>query len=181
MEIKNISERASYVEKENELSLVVVANNDRSKVFNVSLLLTLWLIGGSVVVWNYFGMTDEKTKIMTLVWIAFWLYFTYVMVKALLWLWKGREILKFRNGELFYKKDTSGRGWVSSFPLDKIKNVKAKEQKDGSWLKKFGADYWSTDCDCITFECEEKETAIGYNLNEKEVSKIVFFLKNYRR
>lgn len=181
MEIKNISERASYAEKPEELSVVIIANTDKSKITNVLMILVLWLVGGAVVVWNYFTMKDEKAKIMTLIWIAFWLYFDYIMLKALMWLWKGREILKFRDGELFYKKDTGGRGWVNSFDLNKIRNVKAKEQKSGGWLKKFGADYWSTDCDSIRFECEDKEIAMGFNLNEKEVSKIVFFLKNYRR
>ncbi|HTL81889.1 MAG TPA: hypothetical protein VL651_09310 [Bacteroidia bacterium] len=181
MEIKNISDRASYVEKENELSVVIIANTDKTKITNILLLLALWLAGGIVVAVNYFAVKDEKTKMIMLVWIAFWVYFDYIMLKGLLWTWKGREIFKFRDGEMFYKKDTGGRGWVNSYELEKISNVHAHEEKKPNWLKKLGTDYWSTDCDSIRFDYGDKEIAIGYRLSEKELSKMIFLLKNYRR
>lgn len=79
--IESISPRASFTRKEDELSIVISSGADQSKAKIVGAILLLWLIGGGVVISSYFTMTDQRSKVMLLVWLAFWLYFTYVMVK----------------------------------------------------------------------------------------------------
>lgn len=176
-EIQSISDRASYVRKENYLSIVISAAANRKKAAIISVILGLWLIGGATVVWNYFGLTDPKTKIVVIVWIAFWLYFSYIMGKGLLWQWSGKEIIQVRDGKLFYKKDTGGRGWVMNYQSDQVKNLKEYAKKSTGWIERFGGDYWSTDCDSLSFQYEDKEIAFGYKLTERESDKIQKLLK----
>lgn len=175
--IESISPRASFTRKEDELSIVISSGADQSKAKIVGAILLLWLIGGGVVISSYFTMTDQRSKVMLLVWLAFWLYFTYVMAKAFAWHRKGREILKVRGGKFYYKKDTNGRGWVQEYPLESIKTLQPTEDKSDTWISRFGGDYWSTDCDSLRFQSMGKEIALGFRLTEKERERITKLLR----
>lgn len=176
-EIKTISPRASYVEKEDELSIVISSATDRKKARNIGIIMSLWLIGGIAIGINYFRIEDHNTKVFILVWLAFWFYFSYVIGKAFLWQWNGKELIKVRDGKLIYKKDVSGRGFVIDYKIPEMKNIRKYGEKTPGWLKTFGGDYWSVDCDSIAFDYEGKEIPLGYKLNEKEQEQILKLLK----
>lgn len=176
-EIQSISPRASFVKSEKELSIVISSATDRKKARNIGIILTLWLIGGIVIGINYFRLEDKNTKMFILVWMAFWFYFSYVIGKAFMWQWNGKELIKVRDGKLIYKKDVSGRGMVIDYPLTAIKNMRKYGEKTPEWIKRFGGDYWSVDCDSIAFDYEGKEIPLGYKLNEKEQGTILKLLK----
>jgi hypothetical protein len=176
-EIKSISKRASFVKNEKELSIVISSATDRSKAKNLGIILALWLIGGIVIGVNYFFIEDKNTKMFILVYLAFWLYFSYVIGKAFMWQWNGKELIKIRDGKLIYKKDVSGRGMVIDYPLGEIKNFRKYGEKTPGWVKRIGGDYWSVDCDSIAFDYEEKEIPLGYMLDEKEQATILKLLK----
>ncbi|HET6989843.1 MAG TPA: hypothetical protein VFJ43_00910, partial [Bacteroidia bacterium] len=151
-EIQTISPRASFVQNENELSIVISSAVNRSKAKNIGIILVLWLIGGIVIGVNYFRIDDHNTKVFILVWLAFWAYFSYVIGKAFLWQWSGKELIKIRNGELFYKRDVNSRGWVLNYKLENISDLRKYGEKTPGWLKRFGGDYWSVDCDSLAFD-----------------------------
>lgn len=176
-EINSISPRASFVQNENELSIVISAAADKTKAKNIGIILSLWIIGGILIGLNYFKVEDHNTKVFMLVWLAFWAYFSYVIAKAFLWQWSGQEILKIRNGKLFYKRDVKGRGWVLDYDLSGIKNIRKYGEKTPQWIKRLGGDYWNVDCDAIAFDSDEKEIAIGYKLSEQETDKIIKLLQ----
>ena len=175
--IETISPRASFARKEDELRNVITSGADQSKTKIVGAILLLWLIGGGLVISSYFTLTDQRSKVMLLVWLAFWLYFTYVMGKAFNWHRRGREIIKVRNGKIYYKKDVNGRGWVNDYPLESIKTLQPTSDKSDSWIARFGGDYWSTDCDSLRFHSMGKEIAFGFRLTEKERERITKLLK----
>jgi hypothetical protein len=176
-DIQPISDRASFVKKDDELSIVISSSADKSKVKVIGALLALWLAGGIYIISSYFSITDQNTKIMMLVWIAFWAYFTYIMGRAFSWQWRGREIIKVREGKLFYKRDVGGRGWVENYTLAEIRELQSHKDKTPTWVQRFGGDYWSTDCDSFGFKFRDKEVAMGYRLSEKESEKILKLLK----
>lgn len=176
-EIKAISPRASYVEKEDELSIVISSATDRKKARNIGIIMSLWLIGGIAIGINYFRIEDHNTKVFILVWLAFWFYFSYVIGKAFFWQWNGKELVKVRDGKLIYKKDVSGRGFVLDYKISEMKNIRKYGEKTPGWLQTFGGDYWSVDCDSIAFDYEGKEVPLGYKLNEKEQEQILKLLK----
>ncbi|HLG04428.1 MAG TPA: hypothetical protein VI731_12590 [Bacteroidia bacterium] len=175
-EIKTISPRASFLRNEDELSIVITASADRTKVNAIGAILLLWLAGGAYVIFSMAGIEDQKTKLMMGIWIAFWLFFSYVMAKAFRWQQSGREILKVRDGKLFFKRDVGGRGWVHAYNLRQIRDLKILAGKTPTWIQKIGGDYWSTDADSIGFQYQDQEVVIGYNLTEHESAQILKLL-----
>lgn len=83
---------------------------------------------------NYFRIEDHNTKVFILIWLAFWAYFSYVIIKSFLWQWFGKELIKIRNGKLIYKRDVNGRGWVLDYELKEISDFRLNGVKlpDGS-------------------------------------------------
>ncbi len=178
-EIEFISNRASVKKEGEDLSLVISSAPDKSKAKSIGIILGLWLAGGIYIGLNYFKLQDENAKLMIVIWIAFWLYFSYVIGKAFRWQYFGRELIQIRKGKLFYKRDVGGRGIVKEYQLNGIANLKKYDDKSPAWTKKFGADYWSVDCDSLSFEYEETEIAFGFRLSEKESDKIQKLLRQY--
>ncbi|MDQ3109500.1 MAG: hypothetical protein M3R17_06355 [Bacteroidota bacterium] len=176
-QIQSISKRASFVKNEKELSIVISSAADRSKAKNVGIILALWFTGGIFIGINYFSVDDKNMKLFILVYLAFWLYFSYIIGKAFMWQWNGKELIKIRDGKLIYKKDVSGRGFVIDYPLTEISNVRKYGEKTPGWVKSIGGDYWSVDCDSIAFDYQGKEIPLGYKLDEKEQEKVLRLLK----
>jgi hypothetical protein len=176
-EIQSISKRASVVKKEDELSIVISSAENRSKAKNIGIIFALWIIGGIIIGSGYFQSDDKNTKLFILVYLAFWFYFSYVIGKAFMWQWNGKELIKVRDGKLIYKKDVGGRGFVLDYKLSEITNFRKYGEKTPGWIKTIGGDYWSVDCDSIAFDYEGKEIPLGYKLNEREQDTILKLLK----
>src|ERR1044072_6952635 len=103
-----LSNRISVVRNESGTSIVISSLAERKKSNTVAALLLLWIVGGAIMIWNFPSIEQDKTKIVMIIWMAFWLYFLYVMVR--LWRWKkyGHEVIKINDGMLKYKKDVKG-------------------------------------------------------------------------
>ena len=174
-----ISERASVVKDEKSLSIVITSCTDKKKILAVQLILILWIMGGAVIVFNYKKFSADNAKVMLLVWMAFWLYFLYVMGKAWMWLRFGKEVIKVQDGKFYYKRDVRGRGWVHTFAVENIRDLFSPEDKTPSWLKTFGGDYWSIDATSIAFHADDRQFHFGFRLSEKEKEKVMKLLKQY--
>lgn len=168
-----ISDRISVVRNDTGTSVVISSMVNRKKSRAVLAILLLWLVGGVLVIWNFSSIEQDKTKIIVMIWLAFWLYFFYVLFR--LWRWKlaGHEIIKIVSGKLKYKKDVKGRGWVMDYDLDKIKKLRPSTTESPGWVKSIGGEFWNTDCDSIRFDYEDKEISIGFQLDSSERTKLI--------
>lgn len=174
-----LSERITVVRKEGDLSVVVSAVANKKKNRFVVALLILWLIGGATMIVSFTSIEEDNTRIVVIIWFAFWIYFLYVLWR--LWRWKqyGHEIFKISNGILKYKNDVKGRGWVNDYKLELIKNLRVSDTQAPGWIKNFGGDFWNTDCDSIRFNYEDREISFGYQLDDSEKEKLIKVFSEY--
>jgi hypothetical protein len=174
-----LSDRISVVRKDDLTSIVISAVASRKKNRFIAGLLILWIVGGAVMVYSFSSLEGDKTKIVVFIWFAFWLYFLYVLFR--LWRWKqyGHEVIKISNGTLKYKKDVKGRGWVNDYKLEHVKKLRESLAETPGWVKNFGGDFWNTDCDSIRFDYEDREIALGHQLEQKEKDKLLAVLGEF--
>lgn len=174
-----LSERISLVRKDNDVSIVISAVSDKKKNKYIAALLILWVIGGATMIFSFPTLKEDNTRIVVIIWFAFWMYFLYVLWR--LWRWKqyGHEVIKIVNGLMKYKKDVKGRGWVLEHKLELIRNLRVSASESPAWLKNFGGDFWNTDCDSIRFDYEDREISFGYQLEEKEREKLLKVLGEF--
>src|SRR5688572_7044724 len=95
-----LSDRISVMRSENGTSVVISSMVDRKKSRTVAIILALWLIGGIGMMIGFPSIEDSNAKLVILIWLAFWLYFLYVLAR--LWRWKqyGHEVIKINKGVL---------------------------------------------------------------------------------
>jgi hypothetical protein len=174
-----LSDRISLVKNDENTSIVISSVADRKKSRTVAIILFLWLVGGIAMIWGFPSIQEDKTKIIVIIWFAFWIYFLYVLFR--LWRWKkaGHEVIKISNGVLKYKKDVKGRGWVLDFALDKIQKLRVSDTESPGWLKNLGGDFWNTDCDSLRFDCEHREFSFGFQLSSAERQKLLKLLGEF--
>jgi hypothetical protein len=168
-----LSDRISVVQSDAGTSIVISSVVNRKKSRAVLAILVLWIIGGVFMIWNFSAIELDKTKIIVIIWLAFWLYFFYVLFRLYRWKQFGHEVMKIKDGVLKYKKDVKGRGWVQDYKLDKIKKLRSSDTKSPDWLRNLGGEFWNTDCDSVFFDYEDKEISIGFQLDNSERSKLI--------
>lgn len=174
-----LSDRVSVVRNEGGTSIVISSFADRKKSRLVGALLLMWIVGGVIMFWSFPSIKEEKTKIVVIIWAAFWLYFLYVMVRLYRWKKYGHEVIKITGDLMKYKKDVKGRGWVYDFNLGQVEKLRISETENPTWVKNLGGDFWNTDCDSIRFNYEEREISLGYQLSKEERQKLINVLGDF--
>ncbi len=173
-----IGERISIKQLENgELSIVIVAMKNKWKNFFLFLWFFAWTISGIIVFTQYFGITDESTKIALIVWLGFWAYFEYKIFKALMWRNYGVEKIKLRDGKLQYKRDVAGKGKVKSFEYDFIKDLKIVPKKEDSFFETVNNSYWSVVGEKIVFDYYGKEVKFALQISETDAEELIKVMK----
>ena len=177
---KLIGDRISVEDDQNKTTIVIYPVRNKLKEF----LLTFWVLGftfvGLVMVYLLmFGLEDvaikaediqdarEKQRVYLAVFISFWLFFEYKIVKALLWYKFGKELLSIDEVALSIKKSTFKYGKSNRYFFENIKKFSLIEQKTTSFNHFFENSYWSIGTDSMDFEYFGKVKPFGRRLDEK--------------
>lgn len=168
-----LSDRISVVQSDAGTSIVISSVVNRKKSRTVLAILLLWIVGGLVMIWNFSSIEMDKTKIIVLIWLAFWLYFFYVLFRLYRWKQFGHEVIKIKDGVMKYKKDVKGRGWVQDYQIEKITKLRISDTQSPDWLRNLGGDFWNTDCDSVRFNYEDREISVGFQLENSERTKLI--------
>lgn len=174
-----LSDRISVVQSDAGTSIVISSVVNRKKSRTVLAILLLWIVGGLVMIWNFSSIELDKTKIIVLIWLAFWLYFFYVLFRLYRWKQYGHEVIKIKDGVMKYKKDVKGRGWVQDYQIEKITKLRISDTQSPDWLRNLGGDFWNTDCDSVRFDYEDREISIGFQLENAERNKLIEVIGEY--
>jgi len=132
------------------------------------------LIGGGLEKIDNTGLEGDSAEILKNqkiylgVFVGFWIYFEYKVVKGLLWLTLGKEMIKISKDTLSIKNSIISYGKSNSYFFENIKGMGLVQHEKLS----FGFDYenafWRKGTDSIIFEHRAKAVSFGRKLDEKE-------------
>ena len=132
------------------------------------------LIGGGLEKIDNTGLEGDSAEILKNqkiylgVFVGFWIYFEYKVVKGLLWLTLGKEMIKISKDTLNIKNSIMSYGKSNSYFFENIKGMGLVQHEKLS----FGFDYenafWRKGTDSIIFEHRAKAVSFGRKLDEKE-------------
>ena len=110
----------------------------------------------------------RNQKIYVGVFVGFWIYFEYKVVKGLLWLTLGKELIKISTDSLSIKNSILSYGRSNSYFFENIKGLGLVKHEKLS----FGFDYenafWRKGTDSVIFEHRAKAVSFGRKLNDKD-------------
>jgi len=177
--LKVISERVSILKKENLLSIVILATNDKKKLGLMFLWLIAWTVCGLIVFMNYFKLQDQNSKMFIIVYLSFWAYFEYKILKAFIWKKFGREKLWVQDGVLNYQREINKKGKINHYNLDLVQDLKIIELSKASWADNINQSFWVKAGERLEFTSQAKVIRFGLQLNETETLSVFKELKNF--
>jgi len=181
---KMIGERISTFIEKDYTSIIVYPKRTRWKeailfawviAFSiVGFYMIYLLIGGGLEQIDNTGLEGEpgeilrNQKIYLGVFVGFWIYFEYKVVKGLLWLTLGKELIKISKDSVILKNSIVSYGKSNSYFFENIKGFGLVQHEKLS----FGFDYenafWRKGTASLVFDHRAKEVTFGRKLDEKE-------------
>lgn len=168
-----IGKRISIQQKGNDLSIVILALQDKLKNTLLFIWFLLWSLSGIIIFSQYFLLTDPDTKTVLIVWMGFWAYFEYKIFTAYRWRKFGKEIIKIRNGNFSYKRDVSGKGKIKEYRIDLIKNLRYIKSQENSFFENLNDSYWVIANEKLAFDHNGAEIKFGLQLDESDAKALL--------
>ncbi len=190
---KWIGDRISYIDERQHCTIVI---HPKRKKWKESILFA-WLIGYTLVgvymiYLLFFGMDTidnsqlegdpqeilRNQQLYLTIFIAFWLYFEYKVVRGFLWLISGKELIKISKDELIVKESIFTYGKSHRYFSSNLKSFEMIEQKTFS----FGFDYenafWRKGTNSLIFDINGKSVGFAKKIDEKEANLLMRLIKD---
>ncbi len=163
-----ISERISILKKPEVLSIVILPTADKRKLGMMFLWLFAWTVCGVIVFANYFRVEERDAKLFIIIYLAFWSYFEFNIVRAYIWKRFGREKLWLQNGKLNYQREINRKGKIRSFDLDLVSKVDIIPFKAQNLTDNFYQSFWVKGGERLQFTAQSRLYRFGMQINEEE-------------
>jgi hypothetical protein len=123
----------------------------------------------------------RQQKIYLTIFIAFWVYFEFKVVKGLLWVVLGKEMIKIDSDAIFIKNSILSYGKSNRYFHENIKKMELIEHKEFS----FGFDYenafWRKGTDSIIFDHKTKPISFGRKLDAQTARLLLRFISDRQK
>jgi hypothetical protein len=176
--MKVVSERVSILKKEGLLSIVILPTVDKKKLGLLFLWLLAWTVCGIIVFMNYFKMQDRQAKLFIIIYLSFWAYFEYKILRAFIWKRFGQEKIWVKEGFLNYQRAVNGKGKIKDYDLELVQDLKLIDVHHSSWADTINQSFWVKGGERIQFSVQAKTIFLGMQLNDEEASKVFNELKH---
>lgn len=171
--MKVISERISILKEENLLSIVILPNRDKKKLWAMFLWLLAWSVCGVIVAVNYFKLTDQNSKLFVIVYLAFWAYFEFKIIRAFVWKRAGKEKLWIQDGILHYQREINSKGKIMEFNLDLISKLNLIELRPTNFADTMNQSFWIKGGERLEFQAQSKIIRLGMQISDEEARVIM--------
>jgi hypothetical protein len=176
-EIKYISKRVSYLEKPDELTVIILANGTPAKLKVLTIWLGLFVVCGLILFSQLFVPGyDGYTKIGIFAFTSFWAYFIYKV--GYVWFWRrdGREFLRIYEGKLSVKRAIKTYGKSHEFLLGNIGKLERREINEKSFGAELENSFWVLGGERLKFDYLGREIRFGLQITEEEAKKLAQLL-----
>lgn len=171
--MKWIGKRVSFLEQKNITTLVIYPEHTTWKSMLLYAWFSMWTTIGIFVIFEFFKDYEREEKLILLVFLAFWLYFFVRIGRAVLWQAKGKELMKFNEIAIVYKRSIFGYGRAHEYFYENLRKIKLFEPKSNSFEEFFQNSYFILGGERMVFEYKGKEVKFARKLNERD-AKLLF-------
>ena len=171
--VTELSNRTSYLESADRLSIVVSAKSDGQKAMLRWFWAIAWLFIGGYVIYELGKEGLEKeVKLVLNIFLVFWFYYLVRIVRTLFWQLKGEERLLLKEDGLTLKDAFGEWGKAISFHVDNVSPMKAREKEIG-WRSLFEDSFWALGLGVTQFQVEGRVITFGRGLEDKERNALI--------
>ena len=177
--MKVLGNRISILKKEKLLSIVILPTTDTKKLAVMFLWLMAWTICGILVFTNYFAVQDKDTKLFIIVYLSFWAYYEYKIMRAFIWKKWGREKIWIQDGLLHYQREINRRGKIKEFNPELISNLGIIDTDEKNFSDFFNQSFWIKGGERLEFSYAAKNVRFGMQITTEEARSILKDMISY--
>jgi len=167
--LKYIGERISYQEDQERLSMVILGKEGGNRPMLRLIWFIAWLLIGALV-FQELGRLDPEAelRVVLFVFLGFWAYYLFRILRALYWQWKGRESLLLKKDELMIKEAFSDLGKAFRHPTSKVFPMEDRVKELG-FFALFEDSFWSIGRGELQFQVNGRTYYFGKSLSQEEL------------
>ncbi len=166
--MKIIGDRISVLKKSDLLSIVILPTVDKKKLGYMMLWLAAWTVCGVIVFANYFSIQDQNSKLFVIVYLSFWAYYEFKIVRAYSWKRWGKEKLWIQKGILHYQREIRNKGKIAEYNIELINDIKLVEVSESNFSFFMGQSFWIKGGERIEMTYQAKTIGLGMQLKTEE-------------
>lgn len=140
-------------------------------------LLFIWIICWSVCgIWvmaQYRTIQNQNEKIFIILYLAFWFYFEWSMVRVYIWKRFGKEKLWIKQGQLFYHQAKQKSSKIQSWPLESVGLVEAVSFNPNGFNEIISQSFWMKGHPRVQLTCPGTLLRFGFQLDVKTTQAVI--------
>lgn len=170
--------RVSIESKDGGKLLKIKAFRDEGKQKTFLIWVIAWSICGIAIGSQLFVKQEDQLKTLLLVFVCFWAYFEYKVLKTYRWRNGGEEQIWIGEEEVKYGRTIKNRGFLKPYRKEFINPIR-KYEEESKMVSSFTDSYWVVGGETLVFTCQGKVLPIGLRLSINEQKKVAkFFNEN---
>jgi hypothetical protein len=177
--MKVIGKRISILKKEKVLSIVILPTTENAKLGLMFLWLMAWTVCGLLVAINYFKITNPDAKLFIIVYLSFWAYYEFKIVRTFIWKKWGKEKIWVQDGLLHYQREVNHKGKIKEFNPELISELKLIDISQTNFGDFINQSFWVKGGETIEFTYMGKRVTMAMQVSTEEARVVLQELKDY--
>ena len=184
--MKWLSDRVSYHRHDEYTTILISSKVEKWKESLLFGWMTLWLLIGLTLIYflvsrNYVQPDSTKemmnqSRLFLIIFLVFWAYFAYRIIKVYLWRKKGVEYIKINSDSFLIKRAFGKMGTAKSYNYNEMRELELINQSARSFANVMGSSFWDISNETLNFEFQGKVVNFGIQLDTEEAKKVKQFI-----
>lgn len=168
--MKVLGKRISILKKEDLLSIVILPGLEKKQLAALFFWLFAWTVCGVIVLANYFQTNNKDVRLFIIVYMAFWAYFEFNMVRSFMWKRAGKEKLWVQQGILYYQRELNRKGKIMEFNTSLVSPVEIVELRPTRLADTISQSFWIKGGERLQFTVQGRTYLFGMQITDNEAS-----------
>jgi hypothetical protein len=178
-----LSDRIGFVKGQDDLTVYIKASGkkDQRKLTIFKAWLIFWSIAGFIILSQlFFSFYTREEKLYMVIYLAFWGYFEYRMLKAYYFRKYGIETVYINNDKFMLRRDIlSKQGKPKYYQANHKNPFHEVEDKSGSVNRSYYTSFWVVSGGTIGFANSGGENRLGLQLPKEDAQKLIRLMNAY--
>lgn len=169
--VQSIGDRITYAWHEDALTIIIDQAIPRSRRLMLESWFLAWLGVGGATAMEMAGATGSD-RTFFLVFMAFWVFFAFRVLKVILWRRIGREMVRITAEGMSVKNAFNDLGRARFFIKDNIKKMEVVQRDPTKFMQNLDQSFWIMGGDSLQFTYLRGRFVLGKQLDNKSAAQL---------
>ena len=166
MSLKLIGPKISYKSEGSLLSVVILGRIERWQEALMGAWLLLWIICGSLVIRQFFLISQRETRMLLLIFLVFWLYYLWRVGRTFLFRLGGNELIRIEDDTLSVKRSIYTFGKAKTYYLENIGPIETINLSKSSFAYTFENAWWVMGGEKLSFDHQGRTVKFAMQIED---------------